>query len=205
MPAAFGIPCHAILSDIARGATAETEGLLPPGARQHDLTTRLPASARLALTSFRRDDPAQAGPACRHTRAVGETTRMSGAARSVMLQTVKRCQGKLMLGTNLFAAAALISSAHAAVWHETEAARGDPLLTVNRCGVNCEFARETSSREKTVPNSTWQSGTKDGRNDWAMDIEMPVPIDNAKWASSEEGLGDLKLKLAFNPLDNEQG
>mgnify|MGYP002350935636 CR=1 FL=1 len=89
-------------------------------------------------------------------------------------------------------------------WYEPEAVRGDPLVAISRCGINYEYARETSSREKFVPNATWQLGAKDGKNDWALGIEVPVLINNAKWAPSEEGLGDLKVKVAYNALDDGQ-
>lgn len=99
---------------------------------------------------------------------------------------------------------AFAPAASAAVWYESEAARGDPLVAISRCGVNYEFARESSSREKIIPNATWQFGPKDGKNDWAVGFEMPLLINNPKGAPSEEGFGDFKLKLTFNPVDNSR-
>lgn len=88
------------------------------------------------------------------------------------------------------------------MWYESEAVRGDPLVAINRCGVNYEYARQTSSREKIIPNATWQFGVKDGKNDLAAGIEMPFLVNNAKGAPSEEGLGDFKVKLTFNPVED---
>jgi hypothetical protein len=90
----------------------------------------------------------------------------------------------------------------AAVWYDAEASRGDPLVTLSRLGVGYEYARVDSSKEKIIPGATWAFGQQTGGNDWAIGIETPLLINNADDAPSEEGIGDLKLRLSHTWLEN---
>jgi len=94
------------------------------------------------------------------------------------------------------------TAAPAAVWYETEAAMNDPLVTLSRIGLGYEYARETTARQKITPNATWQFGGKDGRHDWAVGIEVPFLLNNPKFGPSEEGVGDLKVKLSHTWLES---
>ena len=104
---------------------------------------------------------------------------------------------------SLVGAAMCFDSAPAAIWYDSEAAAGDPIVTLSRVSLGYEFTRETSSREKFIPAVNWAFGPKTGRHDWSLGIEMPVWVNNPKWGSSESGLGDFKVRVVHNWVDND--
>jgi len=80
-------------------------------------------------------------------------------------------------------------------WYEAETAAGDPLATLTNIGLGYEYTHDTSSKEKFIPNAAWAIGEKTGHHDWILSIEMPVWVTLPQDGPSEEGFGDLKLRV----------
>jgi hypothetical protein len=88
-------------------------------------------------------------------------------------------------------------------WYEAEAATGDPLLSINRVGLGYEHKEGGGHSEKFIPNGRLLLGGKTGRNDWSIGVEMPYLINDPDNAASEEGIGDFKIRLGHNWLEDE--
>lgn len=87
-------------------------------------------------------------------------------------------------------------------WYEAEAATGDPLLSINRVGLGYEHAEHGGHREKFIPSGSFMLGRKTGRNDWSLGMEMPYLINDPDIGDSGEGVGDFKLRLNHNWLED---
>ena len=88
-------------------------------------------------------------------------------------------------------------------WYEAEAFTGDPLLSINRAGLGYEHKEGGGHSEKFIPNGRLLLGGKTGRNDWSIGIEMPYLINDPDNAGSVEGIGDFKIRLGHNWLEDE--
>lgn len=98
-------------------------------------------------------------------------------------------------------AGAAMAREHA--WYDIEAAAGDPLVTVNRMGLGFEYTEAAAARQKLTLSTTLVLGEKDGRNDWALGLEVPFLRNEPIGGGDDEGIGDLKLQLAHTWLENQ--
>lgn len=86
--------------------------------------------------------------------------------------------------------------AGAAEWYEAESAAGNPVATLTNIGMGYEYTHDASAKQKFIPNASWALGEKTGRHDWAFGIELPVWDTLPQDGPSEEGVGDLKLRIS---------
>lgn len=102
-------------------------------------------------------------------------------------------------------AAASTHGARAAVWYDSEAAAGDPLVALSRLGVGYEYTRVSAeaAKEKIIPNAKWALGGQNGRNDWSVAVELPVLVNHPKHAPDESGFGDFKVRVSHLWVDND--